>query len=75
MFRDDMGLGSLDRNTNLKRLWETKLVLPNGQRQNGQGKVLSASRYEGKMPNGDVIKDGVAFIDIRSNYENCDMYQ
>ncbi len=73
--RDDVGLGVLDRNTNLKRMWETKLVLPNGSRANGQGKVLMASRYEGKMPNGDVVKDGVAFVDIRSNYESSSMYQ
>lgn len=73
--RDDIGLSIEDHNTNLPRLWETKLVLPNGQRQNGQGKVLDASRYTGKMPNGDEVKDGVAFYDIRTNYKDCDMYQ
>lgn len=41
-----------DHNTNLTRLWETKLVLPNGQRTNGQGKVLAKGDYTGKMPNG-----------------------
>ncbi len=73
--RDDIGLGIKDRNTNLKRMWETKLVLPDGQMANGQGKVLSASRYEGKMPNGDVVKNGVAFLDIRSNYKDSAMFQ
>ena len=42
---------------------------------NGQGKVLSASRYTGKMPNGDDVKNGVAFVDIRSNYKSDPMYQ
>jgi hypothetical protein len=74
-YRDDIGLGVSDHNTNLVRLWETKLVLPNGERTNGQGKVLSASRYTGTMPNGDVVKDGVSFYDIRTNYKNSSMYQ
>lgn len=73
--RDDIGLAVSDHNTNLVRLWETKLVLPDGTMQNGQGKVLSADRYSGTMPNGDTIKNGVAFVDIRSNYKDCDMYQ
>ncbi|MGN0631710.1 MAG: glycoside hydrolase family 48 protein, partial [Ruminococcus sp.] len=73
--RDDIGLSIEDHNTNLPRLWETKLVLPNGSRQNGQGKTLDAARYTGKMPNGDEIKDGVAFYDIRTKYKDCDMYQ
>ena len=74
-YRDDIGLGVSDHNTNLTRLWETKLVLPNGQRANGQGKVLAKGDYTGKMPNGDLIQDGVAFVDIRSNYKSDPMYQ
>ena len=74
-YRDDIGLGVSDHNTNLTRLWETKLVLPNGQRANGQGKVLAKGDYTGKMPNGDLIQDGVAFVDIRSNYKNDPMYK
>ncbi|MDD6109682.1 MAG: glycoside hydrolase family 48 protein [Ruminococcus sp.] len=74
-YRDDIGLGVSDHNTNLTRLWETKLVLPNGQRANGQGKVLAKGDYSGKMPNGDLIQDGVAFVDIRSNYKSDPMYQ
>ena len=74
-FRDDIGLGVSDHNTNLYRLWETKLVLPDGVRKNGDGQVLSKSRYTGNMPNGDKIEDGVAFVDIRSNYEDSAMYQ
>ena len=73
-YRDDIGLGVSDHNTNLTRLWETKLVLPNGQRTNGQGKVLAKGDYTGKMPNGDLIQDGVAFVDIRSNYKSDPMY-
>ena len=73
-YRDDIGLGVSDHNTNLTRLWETKLVLPNGQRQNGQGKTLAKGDYTGKMPNGDLIQDGVAFVDIRSNYKSDPMY-
>ena len=74
-YRDDSGLGVSDHNTNLTRLWETKLVLPNGQRANGLGKVLAKGDYTGKMPNGDLIQDGVAFVDIRSNYKNDPMYK
>ena len=74
-YRDDIGLGVSDHNTNLKRLWEQKLVLPNGQRANGQGKVLAKGDYTGKMPNGDLIQDGVAFVDIRSNYKSDPMYK
>ncbi|MGN0592431.1 MAG: glycoside hydrolase family 48 protein [Ruminococcus sp.] len=74
-YRDDIGVAVADHNTNLVRLWETKLVLPNGQRQNGQGKVLDASRYTGKMPHGYEIKDGVSFFDIRADYEQSAMYQ
>ena len=74
-YRDDIGLGVSDHNTNLTRLWETKLVLPNGQRTNGQGKTLAKGDYTGKMPNGDLIQDGVAFVDIRSNYKSDPMYQ
>ncbi|MCD8219289.1 MAG: Ig-like domain-containing protein [Ruminococcus sp.] len=74
-YRDDIGLGVSDHNTNLVRLWETELVLPNGTTANGEGKVLSASRYVGTMANGDQVKDGVSFVDIRSNYKNCEMYQ
>ncbi len=74
-YRDDIGLGVSDHNTNLNRLWETKLVLPNGTYVTGDGQTLQASRYTGTMPNGDTIQDGVAFVDIRSNYKNSDMYQ
>ncbi len=74
-YRDDIGLGVSDHNTNLMRLWETTLVLPNGTRANGKGVVLPADRYTGTMPNGDIVKDGVSFVSIRSNYEKCDMYQ
>ena len=74
-YRDDIGLGVSDHNTNLTRLWETKLVLPNGQRANGLGKVLAKGDYSGKMPNGDLIQDGVAFVDIRSNYKSDPMYK
>ena len=74
-YRDDIGLGVSDHNTNLTRLWETKLVLPNGERKNGQGNVLAKGDYTGKMPNGDLIQDGVAFVDIRSNYKNDPMYK
>ncbi len=73
--RDDLGLAVSDHNTNLVRLWETKLALPDGTTQNGEGKVLSKDRYTGKMPNGDVIENGKTFVEIRSNYKNCEMYQ
>lgn len=84
MMRDDIGLGIADHNTNLVRLWDTtgeaygqptRVVLPNGTSQNGDGQVLSADRYSGNMPNGDRIEDGVSFVSIRSNYEDDEMYQ
>ncbi len=74
-YRDDIGLGVSDHNTNLVRLWETELVLPNGSRANGDGQVLSADRYSGKMANGDTVEDGVSFVEIRTNYYNDAMYQ
>ena len=74
-FRDDIGLGVSDHNTNLPRLWNTKVVLPNGTRANGKGEVLAADRYTGTMPNGDTVKDGATFVDIRSNYKNSPMYE
>ena len=73
-YRDDIGLCVSDHNTILTRLWETKLFLANGQRTNGQGKTLAKGDYTGKMPNGDLIQDGVAFVDIRSNYKSDPMY-
>lgn len=73
--RDEIGLSIPDTNGSLSRFWDTsttKVLLPNGSRKNGDGLTLPA--YEGKMPNGDVIKDGVSFYDIRSNYKNIDAY-
>ena len=37
--------------------------------------VRAKGDYTGKMPNGDLIQDGVAFVDIRSNYKSDPMYQ
>ncbi len=77
LYRDDIGLGVADCNSNLTRMWEEDLVLPSGSNwTNGRGESLSNAdaRFSGYMPNGDEIKNGVKFIDIRSGYKKIDMY-
>ena len=59
-YRDDIGVAKADTNTNFKRLFEQEVVIP--------------SYYTGTMPNGDQIKTGIKFIDIRSQYKQDPMY-
>ncbi len=59
--RDDIGLTLPDTNGNMTRLFETEVFVPD--------------YYTGKMPNGDEIKSGIKFIDIRSMYESDAKFQ
>lgn len=60
LYRDDIGIAKPDTNANFKRLFEQEVVVP--------------EYYTGTMPNGDEIKTGVKFIDIRTMYKNDPMY-
>ena len=55
--RDDIGLAIDDTNANFKRLFEQDVYVP-------------VDYGTGKMPNGDEIKNGIKFLDIRSQYKN-----
>jgi hypothetical protein len=59
--RDDIGLSIPDTNGNFTRLFETEVFIPD--------------YYQGKMPNGDEIKPGIKFIDIRTMYEKNETFQ
>ncbi|MDE5769476.1 MAG: cellulose 1,4-beta-cellobiosidase [Oscillospiraceae bacterium] len=59
--RDNIGLTRTDHNGSLARMFS-------------QGVWVSPSYGTGKMPNGDEIKNGIKFLDIRSMYlsqDNC----
>ncbi len=53
LYRDDKGLTTPEARADYKRFFEQEIYVPAG--------------WTGKMPNGDVIKSGVKFLDIRSN--------
>ncbi len=55
-YRDDKGLSSPEDRGDFKRIFEEEVHVPAG--------------FSGKMANGDEIKPGVSFLDIRSNYKN-----
>ncbi|WAM33660.1 glycoside hydrolase family 48 protein [Caldicellulosiruptor morganii] len=55
LYRDDKGLSAPEKRGDYKRFFEQEVYIPAG--------------WTGKMPNGDVIKSGVKFIDIRSKYK------
>ncbi|MBR6670306.1 MAG: cellulose 1,4-beta-cellobiosidase [Ruminococcus sp.] len=59
--RDDMGLSRPDYNKSLSRVFEQDVHVP--------------SNYSGEMPNGDAIKSGIKFIDIRTMYRDDPMFQ
>ena len=59
--RDDKGLSRPDYNKNLSRVFEQDVHVP--------------SNYSGEMPNGDAIKSGIKFIDIRTMYRDDPMFQ
>lgn len=53
-YQDDKGL-SVTEDKDFSRMFTQEIYIPDG--------------WNGKMPNGDVIKPGVKFIDIRSKYK------
>jgi len=54
LFRDDIGLTSPEKRADYVRFFEQEVFVPSG--------------WTGKMGNGDQIKSGVTFLDIRSKY-------
>ncbi len=79
-YRDGIGLGVEDCNSNLTRMWEEELVLPSSGTnwKNGRGESYSVDlddRFSGTMPNGAPIANGVSFYELRSGYEDCEMAQ
>lgn len=59
--RDDIGLTQVDTNGNLTRFFEQSVYVP--------------SNYTGTLPNGDQIKSGITFLDIRTMYKNDPDYE
>ncbi len=55
-YRDDKGLSSPEDRGDFKRIFEEEVHIPNG--------------FSGTMANGDEIKPGVSFLDIRSKYKD-----
>jgi hypothetical protein len=56
LYRDDKGVSAPEARSDYKRFFEQEVYIPAG--------------WTGKMANGDAIKSGVKFIDIRSKYKN-----
>ena len=56
LYRDSKGLSAPETREDYKRFFEQEVYVPSG--------------WTGTMPNGDVIKSGDKFIDIRSKYKN-----
>ncbi len=61
LYRDDKGLAAPESRADYKRLFDQEIYIPAG--------------WTGTMPNGDVIKSGVKFLDIRSKYKNDPDYE
>ncbi len=61
LYRDEKGLSVTEKREDYKRFFEQTVYIPNG--------------WQGKMPNGDVIKPGVKFNEIRSKYKQDPDYQ
>ncbi len=55
LYRDDRGLSAPELRADYKRIFEQEVYVPEG--------------WQGKMANGDTIKPGVKFLDIRSKYK------
>jgi hypothetical protein len=60
-YRDDIGVSYTETNGSLKRIFEQDVWVP--------------KTYEGTMPKGDTIKNGIKFIDIRTNYRDDPTFQ
>jgi hypothetical protein len=56
LYRDDRGLSVPEPREDYKRFFEQKVYIPSG--------------WTGKMANGDAIRSGVTFLDIRSKYRS-----
>ncbi len=56
LYRDDKGLSSPEARKDYTRIFEQEVYVPAG--------------WQGKMANGDVIKPGIKFLDIRSRYKD-----
>ena len=54
--RDDIGLSRTEHNGSMWRLFEQEVWVP--------------TNYDGKMPNGDPLKNGATFLSIRSMYND-----
>nr|WP_310938844.1 glycoside hydrolase family 48 protein [Clostridium sp. SHJSY1] len=54
-YSDDKGLSVSEKRADYKKFFEQEVFVPSG--------------YNGKMANGDQIKSGIKFIDIRSKYK------
>lgn len=61
LYRDDIGVAAEEERDDYSRFFEQEVYVPNG--------------WTGKMANGDVIKPGIKFIDIRTNYYDDPMMQ
>ena len=61
LYRDDKGLSAPEARNDYSRFFNQEVYVP--------------SSWTGKMPNGDVIKSGIKFLDIRSKYKNDPDYQ
>ena len=55
-YRDEKGVSSVEDRGDFARIFEQEVFVPNG--------------FTGTMPNGDEIKPGVSFLDIRSDLRN-----
>jgi len=61
LYRDDKGLAAPESRADYKRLFDQEIYVPAG--------------WTGKMPNGDDIKSGIKFLDIRSQYKDDPDYE
>jgi hypothetical protein len=57
-----------ETNGNMWRLFEQEVWVPNGSDGDENGNFQNSIKYDGYMPNGDEIKYGITFLDIRSKY-------
>lgn len=55
LYRDDKGLSAPEARSDYHRFFDQEVYVP--------------SNWTGTMPNGDVIKSGIKFLDIRSKYQ------
>jgi len=55
-YRDDKGVSVSEKRDDYRKFFEAPIYIPEG--------------WKGKMANGDIIKPGIKFIDIRSKYKD-----